>query len=137
MSGVLLVECATWLIISVRFNSVMIKIKQLDDNLDIEGKRVLLRVDFNVPINDGAITENSRIEKTLPTIKFLINKKAKIIIIAHLGRPKGKFVPELTLKPIAKKLSNYLNQDVVFLNESIGTLAIQYSKKFLMEKSCS
>jgi phosphoglycerate kinase len=107
----------------------MAKINKLDENLNIEGKRVLLRVDFNVPINDGAITEDSRIEKILPTIKFLINKKAKIIIIAHLGRPKGKIVPELTLKPIAKKLSNYLNQDVVFLNESIGSLAIQNSKK--------
>jgi len=107
----------------------MVKINKLDENLNIEGKRVLLRVDFNVPINDGAITENSRIEKVLPTIKFLIDKKAKIIIIAHLGRPKGKIVPELTLKPIAKKLSNYLNQDVVFLNESIGSLAIQNSKK--------
>jgi len=107
----------------------MVKINQLDENLNIEGKRVLLRVDFNVPINDGAITENSRIEKILPTIKFLINKKAKIIIIAHLGRPKGKIVPELTLKPIAKKLSNYLNQNVVFFNESIGSLAIQNSKK--------
>ncbi len=107
----------------------MVKINKLDENIDIEGKRVLLRVDFNVPINDGAITENSRIEKVLPTIKSLINKKAKIIIIAHLGRPKGKIVPELTLKPIAKKLSNYLNQDVVFLNESIGSLVIQNSKK--------
>ena len=107
----------------------MVKINQLDENLNIEGKRVLLRVDFNVPINDGVITEDSRIEKILPTIKFLINKKAKIIIIAHLGRPKGKIVPELTLKPIAKKLSNYLNQNVVFLNESIGSLAIQNSKK--------
>ena len=115
----------------------MVKINQLDDNLKIEGKRVLLRVDFNVPINDGAITGNSRIEKVLPTIQFLINKKAKIIIIAHLGRPKGKIVPELTLKPIAKKLSYYLNQDVVFLNESIGSLVIQNSKKFLMEKSYS
>ena len=129
MNGVLLVECATWLVISARFNSVMIKIKRLDDNLNIEGKRVLLRVDFNVPINNGAISEDSRIEKILPTIKFLINKKAKIIIIAHLGRPKGKILPGLTLKPIAKKLSNYLNQNVVFLNESIGSLAIQNSKK--------
>ena len=107
----------------------MVKINKLDENLNIEGKKVLLRVDFNVPINDGTITEDSRIEKALPTIKFLINKKAKIIIIAHLGRPKGKIVPELTLKPIAKKLSNYLNQDVVFLNESIGSLVIQNSKK--------
>jgi len=107
----------------------MVKINQLDENLNIEGKRILLRVDFNVPINDGSITENSRIKKVLPTIKFLINKKAKIIIIAHLGRPKGKIVPALTLKPIAKKLSYYLNQEVVFLNESIGSLAIQNSKK--------
>ena len=107
----------------------MVKINQLDENLNIEGKRVLLRVDFNVPTNNGSITETSRIKKVLPTIKFLINKKAKIIIIAHLGRPKGKIVPELTLKPIAKKLSNYLNQNVVFLNESIGSLVIQNSKK--------
>jgi len=107
----------------------MVKINKLDENLNIEGKRVLLRVDFNVPINDGAITEDSRIEKILPTIKSLINKKAKIIIIAHLGRPKGKIVPKLTLKPIAKKLASYLNQDVVFLNECIGSLVIQHSKK--------
>ncbi len=107
----------------------MVKLNELDENLNIEGKRVLLRVDFNVPINDGAITEDSRVKKILPTIKFLIKKKAKIIIIAHLGRPKGKIVPELTLKPIAKKLSDYLNQDVMFLNESIGLLVIQNSKK--------
>jgi len=129
MNGVLLVECVIWPIISVRFNSAMIKVKRLDDNLNIEGKRVLLRVDFNVPINNGAITEDSRIEKVLPTIKFLIGKKAKIIIIAHLGRPKGKIVPQLTLKPIAEKLSAYLNQDVVFLSESIGSLVIENSKK--------
>ena len=98
----------------------MPKINYLDDNLNIEGKRVLLRVDFNVPTNNGSITETSRIEKVLSTIKFLIKKKAKIIIISHIGRPKGKIVPELTLKPIAKKLSNLIHQNVVFLNESIG-----------------
>jgi len=130
----LLVECVIWLIISARFNLVMIKIKRLDDNLNIEGKRALLRVDFNVPINNGAITEDSRIEKVLPTIKFLVEKKAKIIIIAHLGRPKGKIVPKLTLKPIAEKLSAYLNQDVVFLGESIGSLVIENSKKILNGK---
>ncbi len=109
----------------------MVKINKLDDIQNIEGKRVLLRVDFNVPINDGSITETSRIEKVLPTIKFLISKKAKIIIISHLGRPGGKIVPELTLKPIAKKLSNYLNQNVLFLNESIGHKVIENSKKIL------
>ena len=107
----------------------MVKINHLDNNLSVEGKRALLRVDFNVPTNNGSITESSRIEKVLPTIKFLINKKAKIIIISHIGRPKGKIVPRLTLKPIAKKLSNYLNKNVVFLNESIGLKAIQNSKK--------
>ena len=107
----------------------MVKINHLDNNLSVEGKRVLLRVDFNVPTNNGSITESSRIEKVLPTIKFLINKKAKIIIISHIGRPKGKIIPRLTLKPIAKKLSNYLNKNVVFLNESIGLKAIQNSKK--------
>ena len=107
----------------------MVKINHLDNNLSVEGKRVLLRVDFNVPTNNGSITESSRIEKVLPTIKFLINKKGKIIIISHIGRPKGKIVPRLTLKPIAKKLSNYLNKNVVFLNESIGLKAIQNSKK--------
>ena len=107
----------------------MAKINHLDENLNIEGKRILLRVDFNVPMNNGTITENSRIEKVLPTVKFLINQKAKIIIIAHLGRPKGKVVPELTLKPIAEKLSSYLNQNVFFLNESIGLSAIKKSRE--------
>jgi len=107
----------------------MLKIKQLDINQNIEGKRVLLRVDFNVPLNDGTISETSRIQKVLPTIRSLINKKAKIIIISHLGRPKGKIIPKLTLKPIAKKLSGYLNQDVIFLDESIGRNVIEKSKK--------
>ena len=70
------------------------KINHLDESLNIKGKRALLRVDFNVPTNNGSITETSRIEKVLPIIKFLIKKKAKIIIISHLGRPKGKAVPE-------------------------------------------
>ena len=107
----------------------MLKIKQLEKDRNIEGKRVLLRVDFNVPLNDGSITETSRIQKVLPTIKSLINKKAKIIIISHLGRPKGKIVSELSLEPIAKKLSNFLNQNVVFLNENIGKNVIEKSKE--------
>jgi len=109
----------------------MLKIKLLDNNQNIEGKRVLLRVDFNVPLNDGSISEASRIQKVLPTIKSLINRKAKIIIISHLGRPKGKTVPELTLEPIAKKLSSYLNQKVAFLGENIGKNVIKKSKEIL------
>ena len=107
----------------------MLKIKQLEKNRNIEGKRVLLRVDFNVPLNDGSITETSRIKKVLPTIKSLIDKKAKIIIISHLGRPKGKIIPELSLKPVATKLSSFLNQNVVFSNENIGKNVIEKSKE--------
>ena len=107
----------------------MLKIKQLDNNQNIEGKRVLLRVDFNVPLNNGSISETSRIQKVLPTIRSLIDKKAKIIIISHLGRPKGKKVPKLTLKPIAKKLSNYLNQSVFFLDKNIGENIIKKTKE--------
>jgi len=107
----------------------MAKINHLDNNLKLEGKRVLLRVDFNVPLNNGSITEFSRIEKVLPTIKFLISKKAKIIIISHIGRPKGKVLPDLTLEPIALKLKNLLSEKVTFLNETIGLNVIEKSKK--------
>jgi len=107
----------------------MVKINYLDSNLKIEGKRVLLRVDFNVPLNNGSITEDSRIKKILPTIKFLIDKKAKIIIISHIGRPMGKIIPSLTLEPIAKKLSNLLEKKVIFLNEVIGANVVEKSKK--------
>ena len=107
----------------------MPKINHLDNSFKLEGKRVLVRVDFNVPLNNGSITEASRIQKVLPTIKFLIDGKAKIIIISHIGRPNGKIVPDLSLKPIAKKLSNLLDQKVIFLNEAIGPKVIEKSKK--------
>ena len=77
----------------------------LNENLDLEGKKVLLRVDLNVPMKNGAITETSRIEKILPTINLLLKKQAKIIIISHIGRPKGKIVEGMSLKPISDKLS--------------------------------
>ena len=74
-------------------------------NLILKGKKVLLRVDLNVPIKNGAITETSRIEKIIPTIKLLLEKQAKIIIISHIGRPKGKVVPGMSLEPISKILA--------------------------------
>ena len=107
----------------------MAKINHLDNSLKLEGKRVLLRVDFNVPLSNGSITEDSRIQKVLPTIKFLIENKAKIIIISHIGRPKGKIVSNLTLEPIAKKLSDLLDRKVVFSNEIIGPKVVEKSKK--------
>ena len=86
----------------------------LDQNLILKGKKVLLRVDLNVPIKNGAITESSRIEKIIPTIKLLIEKEAKIIILSHIGRPKGKVVSEMSLEPISKKLADLLNKEVLF-----------------------
>jgi len=86
----------------------------LDQDLILKGKKVIVRVDLNVPMKDGAITESSRIIKILPTIKLLIEKKAKIIIFSHIGRPKGKVVNGMSLKPISNKLSDLLNKEVIF-----------------------
>ena len=86
----------------------------LDPNLFLKGKKILVRVDLNVPMKDGAITEASRIIKILPTIKLLIKKEAKIIIFSHIGRPKGKIIDGMSLKPISKKLSDLLNIEVLF-----------------------
>ena len=92
----------------------------LNKNLDIKGKKVLLRVDLNVPMKNGAITETSRIEKIIPTINLLLEKQAKIIIISHIGRPKGKVVKEMSLKPISEKLSSLLNREVLFNKDLIS-----------------
>jgi len=86
----------------------------LNKNLNLKGKKVLLRVDINVPMKNGAVTETSRIEKIIPTIKLLLEKQAKIIIISHIGRPKGKVVEGMSLKPISEKLSFLLNKEVLF-----------------------
>ena len=86
----------------------------LDQNLVIKNKKVLLRVDLNVPMKNGAITEISRIEKIILTIKLLIEKQAKIIILSHIGRPKGEIVQGMSLEPISKKLASLLNKEVLF-----------------------
>ncbi len=90
-------------------------------DLDFKGKTVFLRVDFNIPLDDERnIRDDTRIKAALPTINFLLEQKAKLIIASHLGRPKGKFVPELSLKPVAKKLSELLSLDVTLAPEVIG-----------------
>ena len=83
-------------------------------NLELKGKKVLLRVDLNVPMKNGYITESSRIEKILPTINLLIEKQAKIVILSHIGRPKGKVVENMSLEPISKKLASLINKKVLF-----------------------
>ena len=92
----------------------------LSKDLDLKGKKVLLRVDLNVPMKNGAVTETSRIEKIIPTIKLLSEKQAKIIILSHIGRPKGKVVKEMSLKPISEKLSFLLKKEVLFNSEPIN-----------------
>lgn len=90
-------------------------------DLNVRGKRVFLRVDFNVPLNEkGEITDVTRIRESLPTLTYLILHGAKLIIASHLGRPKGKFKPELSLKPIQKKISEYLKKEVTLAPDVIG-----------------
>jgi len=98
------------------------KLKQLTD-LSLEGKRVLLRIDLNLPRYHGKVTDATRIIRAIPTIKYLIERKSKIIIISHLGRPKGGFDRDLSLAPITDELEKYIGQTVKFCTETIGAKA--------------
>lgn len=88
--------------------------------LDVAGKRVFLRCDLNVPLKDGVITDDGRIKASLPTIKFLLSAGASIVIAAHLGRPKGEAKPELSLAPVAKRLTELLDSPVHFVGALLG-----------------
>jgi phosphoglycerate kinase len=90
------------------------------DTVDVRGKRVLLRCDLNVPLKDGVITDDGRIKASLPTIKYLLAQGASVVITAHLGRPKGERKPELSLAPVATRLSELLGQNVDFSKEIVG-----------------
>ena len=92
-------------------------------DLDLAGKRVFIRVDFNVPIKNGAITDDTRIRASLPTIAYALEKGATAIVASHLGRPKGKPNPEYSLKPIAARLSELLRRPVEFAEDCIGAPA--------------
>jgi len=105
------------------------KLKALDENLNLNNKRVILRIDLNVPMREGKVTDESRIKKVIPIIKKFINKKAKVILISHLGRPKGKIDEKLSLKPLANILENLLNSKVYFANENHGPATVEKSNK--------
>lgn len=91
------------------------------DSLDLAGKRILMRVDFNVPLKEGVITNNQRIVAALDTIKYALEKEAKsVVLISHLGRPDGQKNPKYTLKPVAAELQKLLDRDVTFLDDCVG-----------------
>lgn len=92
------------------------KLKTIRDIKSLKGKRVLLRLDLNVPVRNGKVDKDGtwRLQRTIPTLKYLLNKKAKVIIIAHLGRPEGKVVKEFSLQPVAESLSKFLKKDIAF-----------------------
>src|SRR5204862_5875334 len=93
--------------------------KPLDD-ADLKGKRALVRVDFNVPMADGQVSDDTRLRAALPTIRTLSAKGDKIALLAHFDRPKGKRVPEMSLKPVAEPLSKLLGAPVAFAEDCIG-----------------
>ena len=93
--------------------------RSIKDAINLNQKKILLRLDLNVPLNNGKITDTTRIDKILPTINFLLKNKAKIIILSHVGRPKGKVVNELSLKPICEDLEEKLNENIKLITKNI------------------
>ena len=92
------------------------------EDLDLRGKRVFIRADFNVPLDDNLmVTDDRRIRSTLPTINYAIDEGAKVILSSHFGRPKGKRDPKLSLAPVAKRLQRLLNKDVIFIPDCVGS----------------
>ena len=96
--------------------------RSISKEVNLKGKKILLRLDLNVPLDNGKINDTSRIDKILPTLNFLINQKTKIIILSHVGRPKGKIVKELSLKPISEDLKKKINVSIRLIEENINEI---------------
>lgn len=94
--------------------------KKSVEDIDVSGKKVLVRCDFNVPLKDGAITSDKRIVAALPTIKYLLEHGAAVILCSHLGRPKGEFKPEFSLAPVAVRLGELLGKPVIMAKDVVG-----------------
>lgn len=96
---------------------------------NLSGKKIVLRVDYNVPLKNGKVSDDTRIRESLPTIKHLLKQNCSIVIISHLGRPEGKITEEFSLAPIAKKLKQLLGQKVLFLSSKIDQRLVSYCEK--------
>ena len=97
----------------------MTAFKTLDD-LDVAGKRVLVRVDFNVPTDGDRVTDTTRLERSVPTVRELIDRNAKVILMSHFGRPKGERVPDMSLRPVADAFAGVLGREVKFCPDAVG-----------------
>ena len=98
------------------------------EQLDLKDQRVLMRVDFNVPLDDGVVDDNYRIRAALPSVRYCLEHGAALVLISHLGRPGGKTVPELSLLPVAEELEALLNRDILFSQDCISDQAVQVSR---------
>ena len=112
--------------------------KKIVTDLQVEGKKVLVRVDFNVPLKDGVITDDNRIVQALPTIKYLIDHNAKVILFSHLGKVKSEEdKAKLSLRPVAERLSELLGKPVTFVPETRGKSSSNIGCNTLLRKHCS
>ena len=102
-----------------------------DKDLNLSKKTILIRLDLNVPIKEKNIIDTNRIDKIIPTLKFLIDKNAKLIILSHIGRPKGKVIKDLSLKPVCDDLIKKLGQNINLIDQKIKKLIM---KTFLLSK---
>ena len=104
--------------------------KKTAKDVDVKGKKVLVRCDFNVPLDEnGKITDNTRIKAALPTIEYLMDHGAKVVLCSHLGRPKGEVNEKYSLKPVADELTDLLDKDVKFATDVTGDSAKQVTSE--------